>query len=244
MPSGLTCSRDHEQVLAGDEVAADADLVGDLLLGRVRVLARLDGAEVVAAALDVEHRPDLGRIRRLALLERPVRQPVVADGERLAAGEPPLADRVVRARAGDADREQDDRRRGRRSRRSGAGCGRRAPRRRRATSRPRARGAPACRGRTRARSTPSTKAENVYAIRPGIDEPAPSASSTAPVASATPAGQANVRRGCAATRAARRRAGRSPSAAAAAARRRAGRSCSSRAPTIRVSPTTASCRIG
>ena len=40
----------------------------------------------------------------------------------------------------------------------------------------------------------STNAENVYAIRPGFDEPAPSASRTAPVTSATPIGHASIRR--------------------------------------------------
>ena len=37
-----------------------------------------------------------------------------------------------------------------------------------------------------------TKAENVYAIKPGMELPAPSASRTRPVATATPVGHRNV----------------------------------------------------
>ena len=39
----------------------------------------------------------------------------------------------------------------------------------------------------------STNAENVYAIRPGVDDPEPSASSTTPTRIAKPAGHMNIR---------------------------------------------------
>src|SRR5918996_5141861 len=78
----------HEQVLAGERVAPDANLVRDLLLDRVRVLPRLEGAEIVVASRNAQRRADLGRIRGETLVERLVLQPVVADRHRLPACQP------------------------------------------------------------------------------------------------------------------------------------------------------------
>ena len=141
LTSGLTKTRkktdavvahllgDHEQILAGEAVGADPDLVRDLLLDAVRVLPGRDRPEVVAAASDVEQGADLGRVRAVALGELVIGERIVADARAtLPACEAPFRDRVVGARSRDADGEQDDRRRVRRSRRSGGGCARRAAR--------------------------------------------------------------------------------------------------------------------
>jgi hypothetical protein len=70
---------DHEQILARERIGADPDLIRDLLLDAVGVLPRLDRAERVAAAADVEHRADLRRVRAVPLGQVAVRQPVVTD---------------------------------------------------------------------------------------------------------------------------------------------------------------------
>ena len=66
---GVDLLGDHEQVLARDEVVPDADLVRDLPLGGVGVLARRDRAERLPVPLDVDEGSDLGRVRALALPE-------------------------------------------------------------------------------------------------------------------------------------------------------------------------------
>ena len=104
--------RDHEQVLAGRGSRADADLGRDLRIGAgdlVRVLARLERAEILAVAAHEQVRAHLGGVRRVALRQRCVGDLVAGDRERLPPRELALDDRVVGARAGDPDREQDDR---------------------------------------------------------------------------------------------------------------------------------------
>ena len=212
---------DDEEILAGEEVGADPDLVRHLLLDAVRILARRDRSQIVAPASDVEDGTDLRRVRAVALPELSVGQRVAADGERVAAAAS-FGDRVVRARARDPDGEQHD---GRvddvaavpppvptdelRERRGHGLAGERAPR-----------------AVPRANSTTiaaSTKAENVYAISPGIDDPAPSTTSTCRLQGRRPRA---TRRRTSPRSEARRHAtrGRSPSAGAAGARRSAGRS--------------------
>src|SRR6266540_6675367 len=107
---GIDLVRDHKQVLAGEVVAPNPDLVGDLLLSTVIVLSGRERAQRVAPAPNVEQSPRLRRVRGLALHERAVLEPVVADRQRLPGTELLCAHLVVRARASDADRQQDDRR--------------------------------------------------------------------------------------------------------------------------------------
>ena len=136
LTSGLTKTRkydapvrvdllgDHEEILARQLVAADPDLVRDLLLDRVGVLAGLERSQLVVAAADVATSPGSRSRSPLPLVERRVDQRVAADRERLALerASPPRPSRTrssrrPRSRAGRSPRE-------RRSRRSGGGCGR------------------------------------------------------------------------------------------------------------------------
>ncbi len=103
--------RDHEQVLAGQVVRPDSDLRRDLGVGagdRVGVLARLQRPEGPTVPAHQQMRPYLGGMRRVALGQALERDRVARHREGLTGRELPLHDRVVRARAGDPDREQDD----------------------------------------------------------------------------------------------------------------------------------------
>src|SRR5436190_304150 len=100
---------DDEEVLHAQPVGPDPDLVRDLLLHGVGVLARLQGAEVAAVAAYVEPRSHLHRVRTLLLRELSVAERVVADPHRLTRLELCLRNRIEGARPGDSDGEQDDR---------------------------------------------------------------------------------------------------------------------------------------
>ena len=67
LPSALGLGGDDEQILTGKQIGADSDLARNLLLRCVRVLSRLNGAEVLPATLDAHDRADLGRVGSVAL---------------------------------------------------------------------------------------------------------------------------------------------------------------------------------
>src|SRR5207253_4822006 len=77
-------------------------------LDGVDVLARIERRDVRAAAPDVDERPEAGPVRALRADESGVRERVPGSLDRLAGLEHSLALGLVRARAGDADRDQDD----------------------------------------------------------------------------------------------------------------------------------------
>src|SRR5215207_9449184 len=98
---------DHEQVLPGPPVAPNAHLVGDLALGAVAVLPGLERPERAAVPRDPDDGPPFERVRAFAHGEPLVRQRVRTHVHGLARAELGLTDRVVGARPGHADREQD-----------------------------------------------------------------------------------------------------------------------------------------
>ena len=80
-------------------------------LGPIAVLARLRGPERAAVAARRRLRTALDRVLRSRSASRSYPEPCTADGPIVSPGRQlRLADRVVRARPGHPDREQDDRR--------------------------------------------------------------------------------------------------------------------------------------
>src|SRR5262245_23509322 len=98
---------DQEQVLGPQPVGADADLVRDLLLDWVAVLAGEVGAEASAVAGDGQASADLHAVRLPPRLRAEVAEIVAADAHRLAGLELARLRGAVRA-ARDPEREQDD----------------------------------------------------------------------------------------------------------------------------------------
>ena len=231
LTSGLTKTRktdgavrvdllgDDEEVLAGQIVRAHADLVRDQSLDGVGVLAGLDDAEALAVALDVEDGAHERGVRALPLDQVAVGEPVVGDGERAPFGQARLvrpSRRGLRPRSRSRARRS---RRGRCSRRIGAGSGRRGRRTRRARSRRTAPGALACRARTRARSTRARKPRSCRRSARGWTIPRRAPAGRVPSRRRRRPARRRSGRGCGPRRAATPRAARFPSAGAAAARR-------------------------
>src|SRR5438105_829036 len=96
--------RDHVDVLERQQAVPDRDLVRARALGGVVVLAGGDRAEIVTAAGEPEVRPQLARVRALPLRRALERERVARYLHRLPRLEALLADRLVGAAAGAADR--------------------------------------------------------------------------------------------------------------------------------------------
>ncbi len=173
-----------------------------------------------------------------------IREPVVADGHRLAGAQLLLFHLVVGARADDADREQDDRRVHDVPAVAPPVAARRAPRRRPATSRRRAPAWLASRARTRSRSRRARRPRTCRRRARSETSPRRGAAGRSRPRPRFRRATRSSGRVSAETPAARRRAARSPSAGAAESRRPAGRSCSTGPLTVICSPRTASDRIG
>ena len=86
----------------------DGDLVRHLVLGEVLILPGAITTEVRASAIDVDERADLAVVASQCGLEASEDEPVSCNAHRLPSMEPRRAHGLVRARAGDADREQHD----------------------------------------------------------------------------------------------------------------------------------------
>src|SRR5919198_4056918 len=101
---------DHEEILGARPVGADSDLARRGLLGEVPVAPGAEDTEPLSAARDVEDRAQLYRVCAAVLRETAVGEVIAPYAHGLAGLELALDRPPVGARAGDADREQDDRR--------------------------------------------------------------------------------------------------------------------------------------